>query len=99
MASASIGPQHLAIAARWLQKHDELAHIRVRKQAQLLILESGPKGDPIRHTRLRRIPSGEWLLEMPHRSRWQATPFADVELEPLLDLVRDDFGWLLMKIE
>jgi hypothetical protein len=65
----------------------------------LLILESGPKENPFRHTRLRRIPSGEWLVEMPNRSRWQSTPFADTDLEPLLDLVYDTFGWMLANIE
>lgn len=99
MPLPSVGVQQILIVGQWLQKYPELTHIRIRIQGKLLILESGPKDDPIRHIRFRRAPSGHWTIEMPHRSRWQTTPIEDLELEPLLDLVRDDFGWMLMKIE
>lgn len=91
--------QHdVSTVERWLKKHPDLAHIRVRKRGNLLILESGPKDDPVPHARIRRTESGTWALEMPHRSRWEPTPYQDREQEPLLDLLRDAFGWMLMPI-
>ena len=60
-----------------LKKHPDLAHVRVRKRGNLLILESGSKEAPIPHARLRRTEIGTWALEMPYRSRWEPTPYQD----------------------
>jgi hypothetical protein len=38
------------------------------------------------------------MLEMPYRSRWEPTPYCDAEKEPLLDLLLDAFGWMLMPL-
>ena len=98
MVQSSVTANDIATVERWLQEYPELAHIRVRKRGQILILDSGPKNDPIPHTRLRRTPRGQWAVEMPSGSRWEATPFENPKLEPLLELVREAFGWMLTPI-
>jgi hypothetical protein len=84
---------------RWLRKHEELNHIRVRKRGDTLILESGPERHSVPHARLRRREMGIWALEMPYRDRWEITPFQDYTKEALLDLLLDAFGWTLMPLE
>ena len=98
MAKSFVIQHDVSEVERWLHRHPDLAHIRVRKRGSLIILESGPDNDPVKHARLRRTEVGLWALEMPYRSGWQSTPFLDPEKEPLLELLHDDFGWTLMPI-
>ena len=46
-----------------LEPHPQLSHLRVRRRANTLLLESGPKDDPIRHARFRRMTAGIWELD------------------------------------
>ena len=74
-------------------------HLRVRRRADLLVIESGPDGDPIKHARLRRATVHLWTLEMAtHTGKWQPTG-----LRGLLDEIKNslvhDFGWVLTPIE
>lgn len=48
----------------FLRRFPELAHLRVRRPAALLTLESGDPSDPLPHARLRRLATKIWLLEM-----------------------------------
>jgi hypothetical protein len=49
-----------------------LDHLRVRRRADLLVVESGPKDDPIPHARFRRATLRAWDLEMAtHTGRWE----------------------------
>jgi hypothetical protein len=48
----------------FLRRFPELAHLRVRRRAALLILESGDPSDPLPHARLRRAATNAWQLEM-----------------------------------
>jgi len=98
MAKSFVIQRDVSTVERWLKKHSDLSHVRVRKCGNLLILESGSKEAPIPHARLRRTEIGTWALEMPHRSRWEPTPYQDREQEPLLDLLHSSFGWMLMPI-
>jgi hypothetical protein len=76
-----------------------LSHLRVRRRAALLTLESGPEGERIPHARLRRVAVHQWQLEMAtHTGRWQATPIR-ARLEQVIDMLVHDFGWTLLPIE
>jgi hypothetical protein len=75
-----------------------LDHVRVRARGDLLILESGPEADPVRHARFRRITRQDWTLEMPARGgRWDPTGMRDT-LRPLFELLVGAFGWMLTPI-
>ena len=76
-----------------------LTHLRVRRHADLLIIESGPKKNPCKHARLRRVTKHLWRLEMAtHTGQWEPTPYRD-QLQRLLDLLTDEFGWTLAPLE
>lgn len=82
-----------ALAAR------RLAHLRVRRRGDLVVIESGPKRDPVPHARFRRVTVHLWRLEMPtHTGQWQPTPLRD-QLERLVDILINDFSWTLTPIE
>jgi hypothetical protein len=68
-----------------LRRHKTLKHLRVRKYADTLLIESDDHGEVVRHTRLRRLSVSYWRLEMPAGSRWQVVP----EKALLPDLVND----------
>ena len=89
----------LLVAEEFLEKSPKLRHIRVRRRADLLILESGNRRDPIAHARLRRISAQSWRLEMPRTAgRWAPTPFRD-DLVALLETLSRDFAWTLARID
>lgn len=72
-----------------------LTHLRVRRHADLLILESGPKNDAIPHARFRRVTKHFWRLEMAtHTGSWEPTPWREVLAQQLVRLT-DAFGWTL----
>lgn len=82
-----------------LAEYEGLEHVRVRRRADLLILESGPKTDAIPHTRFRRIGVHRWQLEMPLRGGgWDRTP-ERAQLIELLDAVIANYGWMLTRRE
>jgi hypothetical protein len=85
---------HDQIAVEAVLKEKGLGHIRVRRRADALTLESGPDKDPWPHARLRRVGGALWQLYMPTRSRYQATPFCATRDE-LLEMLLADFGWVL----
>lgn len=70
-------------------------HLRVRRYADHVIIESGPKKDAIKHARLRRVTKHLWRVEMAeHTGRWEPTPFRGL-LKELLPLLTDELGWTL----
>lgn len=72
-----------------------LGHLRVRRRGDALILESGPDHDPLRHVRFRRDTVHLWSLDIADPAgRWERTPFRGL-LKDLLDVVIQQFGWLL----
>ena len=74
-------------------------HLRVRRRGDLLILESGPADDPVRHARLRRVTVGLWTLECAtHVGQWQPTGLRD-QLDPLLDQLTTTLSWVLQPRE
>ena len=79
-------------------QHKDLAHLRVRKRADLLVIESGPLHDPVHHARLRRSTKHWWTLEMAtHTGRWEPTPLRATRDE-LLQMLVDQFGWTLTDV-
>lgn len=78
-----------------LEKLEGLEHLRARRRAEVLTLESGPKNDPIAHVRFRRVGVHKWQLEMPtHGERWLPTPYRD-QLLALVDVILKEFAWTL----
>lgn len=76
-------------------KYPGLSHLWVRRRGDLLTLESGPRNDPHRHARLRRVTVHLWRLEMPAvPGRWNSTPFRD-QLGVLLEMLVQKFPWTL----
>jgi hypothetical protein len=82
-------------AEGYLEEHEELAHLRVRKRGDLLIIESGPRSDAIPHARLRRVTKQWWTPEIPsHTGAWSPLP-ARLRIFDALELLRKDFPWVL----
>ncbi len=89
---------YVEIALEHLQDRG-LDHLRVRRHADLLVIESGPTKDSYKHARLRRVTKHLWRLEMAKpRGGWEPTPFRDL-LKELLPLLTDSFGWVLTPVE
>lgn len=93
------GYSHEEAAIDWLHEHfrgkDTLGHLRARKRARVVTVESGPATDPISHVRFRRDTVSLWLLEMPtHDGRWEVTPYRD-RLSTLMELVETEFYWMI----
>ena len=76
-----------------------LAHLRVRRRGDLVVIESGPKHEPIAHARFRRVTVHLWRMEMAtHTGQWQPTPLRD-QLQRLVEMLIKDFGWILTPID
>ena len=89
---------HRRTVANTVREHG-LSHLRVRRRAALLTLESGPEYERIPHARLRRVGVHRWQLEMAtHTGRWQATPLR-TSLEEAIEMLIYEFGWTLQPIE
>ncbi len=74
-------------------------HLRVRRYGALLVIESGPSKDAVKHARLRRVTVQYWTLEMAtHTGKWQPTGLRDV-MDEVVDKLVQDFGWTLTAIE
>lgn len=79
----------------FLRRFPELAHLRVRRRAAVVTLESGTPAHPISHARLRRQTAKIWQLEMAnHMGRWQPTPFCG-SCDELVEALVGNFGWTL----
>jgi hypothetical protein len=82
-----------------LHRDPDLSHLRVRKRASVLTVESGPKDDPVPHVRLRRLTLHEWTLEIAtHMGDWQPTG-ERAFMKDLVALVRQQYPWVLRPIE
>ena len=74
-------------------------HLRVRRRAAVLTIESGPSDDPHPRARLRRVTTQYWTLEMPHHSgRWDHTPFRGLRADVQALLV-DTFPWTIAPLD
>ncbi len=89
-------PHHAARVQHLLHKCGA-SHTRARKHGSTVIVESGPKKNPIKHFRLQRDTVHLWLLDMGHRGRWQPTPFRAL-LDELVGMVVTKLPWTLTPI-
>lgn len=83
-----------ATAVESALKEQGLSHLRVRRRADTLTIESGSAKDPIPHARLRRVAVGLWQLDMPAARRWQTTPIR-AQRDEVVAILFSDFGWTL----
>jgi hypothetical protein len=96
MAAARLADDfHVAVVRECLEDHDGLEHLRARRRADLITLESGPKDDPIPHARLRRVAAQTWTVECAtHNGRWERTgirgPLAD-----MIELLVSTLPWIV----
>jgi len=98
MPARPVENYHCTEVEDFLHGHD-FGHLRARKYGSTVIVESGPKGDAIKHVRLRRDTVHLWLLDVAdHRGKWEPTPLR----APLDDLLADlvaSFPWALASRE
>jgi len=70
-----------------------LLHLRGRKHGELVVIESGPKDDPIAHVRLRHDTIHYWTLEVAtHTGRWEKTGFRGT-IDELIELLVTQLPW------
>jgi hypothetical protein len=78
----------------WLRRK-KLGHLRVRRRAETLTLELGPREDPIPHLRLRRVSVHLWTVECAtHTGRFEPTFLRD-QLDKVLSEVDKNMPWVL----
>jgi hypothetical protein len=89
---------HLDQLTQTFAAHEGLEHLRVRRRADLLVVESGPSDDAIPHARFRRVAARVWELEMAtHTGRWQPSGQRGA-LAALVDTLINAFVWTLSRI-
>ena len=89
---------HHAARVEALLHERDAVHVRARKYGATVIVESGPRDDPVRHFRLRRDTVHLWHLDVAGRDgRWEPTPFRG-NIEALISAVVENFPWVLTEI-
>lgn len=98
MPKYRVEPDDLDDVREFLNNREGLEHIRARSRSDVITLESGPKDDPYRHARIRRVSVHLWKLEMAtHSGRWEPTPVRG-PMDEVLTMLVDTFGWTLSPI-
>ena len=96
MPALAAEPIHLDLAQSFLDDHPGLAHLRLRRHGQLIVLESGPKRAPVAHARLRRVTRQWWALDVSVRPKtWEPVPGVRAPIPNVLKLLVASFPWLL----
>ena len=99
MKSLRADEDHAEDLEDYLAKQKGLRHLRIRRRADTLTLQSGPTDDPCPHARFRRVSVHLWVLEMPnHTGRWEPTPYRDT-LENLAKTLVKSFPWAVAPVE
>lgn len=76
-------------------KASGLTHLRCRRRASTIVIESGPSRDAISHIRLRKLGVHIWAADAVTPSgRWEHMPVRG-QLSANLQLIADTFPWLL----
>lgn len=79
----------------YLRETRGLDHLRTRRRADVVVIESGPERARVPHARLRRVGVGLWCLEMAtHTGRWEPTPIR-AQRDELVRVLVEDFAWAL----
>lgn len=72
-----------------------LKHLRCRKRAATVVIESGPPGDLVPRLRLRKLAATIWTTDAAtHTGRWEPMPLRGA-LRENLRTVAETFPWLL----
>ena len=91
----SVEQHHTKEVLEHLAEYEGLEHVRARRRADLLTLESGPKDDVVPHTRFRRVGVHKWQIEMPLMAGgWDRSSLRG-QLVESVDLVATPFPWML----
>lgn len=70
-------------------------HLRCRKRANTIVIESGPSDDSFPRLRLRKLSAKNWAVDAStHSGSWERMPFQGPLLE-MLPMVAENFPWLL----
>lgn len=70
-------------------------HLRCRKRADTIVIDSGPPDDSLPRLRLRKLSPKNWGIDAStHNGRWERMPFQGALLE-VLPMVAENFPWLL----
>jgi hypothetical protein len=94
MAKHTAEDYHADELADDLAKHG-FKHVRVRRRAATLTIESGERTEPTPHARLRRDTVHLWVLEMPTgASRWAPTPYR-LPMDQMVALLVGQLAWAL----
>jgi hypothetical protein len=89
---------HVDQVTQAFAEYEGLEHLRVRRRADLVVVESGEAEDPVLHARFRRVATRTWALEMAtHTGRWQPSGVTGT-LERVVEALIQDFGWTLAQI-
>jgi hypothetical protein len=84
----------LAAATRFI-KSAGLDHLRCRKRADTVVVESGTKGDSVPRIRLRKLGAQVWAAEAAtHTGRWEPMPLRG-PITDNLATIAGTFPWLL----
>jgi hypothetical protein len=96
MPKLSADETHVWIVEDFLLDRPDLGHLRARRRADTITLESGPKGDMIAHARVRRVTTQWWSIELPdHRGRWGTASMDRTPLTEALGELHRAYPWAL----
>ena len=81
-----------------LRRNKGLAHLRVKKHGDSLVLYSGKGRDEHKHAKLTSLTSHTWGLSLPrHTGRWERTPYIGT-MDEILNTLLNDLGFHLARI-
>jgi hypothetical protein len=86
--------QHDADGVRQLLHALKLRHLRVRRRADVVTIESGPADWPVPHARLRREGVHIWRLEMADGQRWAPTLHRG-QRDAIVRLLVEQYPWMV----
>lgn len=96
MPKLPVDETHVWTVEDFLADRPKLKHLRARKRADTITLESGPKADPIAHARVRRVTAQWWSFELPdHRGRWGEASLERAPLTEALGALQRVYPWAL----
>jgi hypothetical protein len=89
--------QHDVTGVRDVLRVLKLTHLRVRKRADVVTIESGPTDWPVPHARLRREGVHIWRLEMAHGNRWSPTLHRG-QRDAMVRLLVEQYPWMVERV-
>jgi len=82
-----------------LHAYPGLQHLRVTARGDALTIQCSDADNPFTHTRLRRINTTLWTVEMSVRgNRWEPTGMR-ATIDRAVLLMTEQFGWMLEPVD